>query len=355
MKHPLQTYEKNILWSHFATLGLAKHGFFRAPRFYNWFIRLFFFLIGIGLANTCSASPDKALICGVCKNNGFAARQTIKNIELLGNRFKDYAVIIYENNSTDDTAAYYSEWAKANDKVVFISENLHSNELPPSRTECIARARNIVLSIARNEKYSDFKYLIMVDCDFIKAPWPIDALMEVTEITLDWDCICSNSADGYIADSYAYRDAHFPFGPEIIGNSWWNKLDFERSTNGYRKGDGLVPVYSAFGGIAIYKRASIIPFSYSGIVTEDLKQYYRHILLSSPKSHHQIRDYLNLIGLQESTSLCEVPIVFQGNTFWEHPQEPYRQTCCEHVPLHASMAIHGFDKIYIYPQMVMVH
>ena len=46
-----------------------------------------------------------------------------------------------------------TQWAQYNNRVVFISENLPRKQLPIFRTEKIARARNIVLSLARDNSY----------------------------------------------------------------------------------------------------------------------------------------------------------------------------------------------------------
>jgi hypothetical protein len=215
-------------------------------------------------ASSLTSTPmtRKALICGVCKNVGFAVDNTIRNIEKLGKKFDDYAVIIYENNSSDNTVDLFSKWAKENPHVVFISEILSE---PPhvSREEKIARARNIVLELARDSKYNDFEHLIMVDLDFI-TPWPIREIVETTKMPGQWDCITANglfSNGSLYWDRYAFRNESFPLGPEVIGQFFWDRLFAHNNWFQITQKD-LLPVYSAFGGLGIYKRESIINFSY---------------------------------------------------------------------------------------------
>lgn len=300
----------------------------------------------------------KVLICGVCKNVANALPNTIQNIEELGSNFKDYAVIIYENNSTDNTAGMLRNWVKRNSKVTLISENLthdalqasatsYSFEGSPCRMEIIARARNIVLSHAKNEKYKSFDYVIMADLDFHKK-WPIKEILKTVQKNTKWDCVASNgiAQDGSLFDRYAYRDKRFPFGPEILGEKWWQ----EQSECPLRLGDKKewVPVYSAFGGLAIYKRDTIIQFTYSGKVTEELRKDCRKILrVLSPDAPH-ITKYKNVIGMTFVPLISALPIKFCTNSGYS----PF-PVCCEHVTLHASMRLNGFGKIYVNPQMIM--
>lgn len=298
-------------------------------------------------------SREKILIAGVCRNTERAVPNVIRNAEALGGLFKDYAVLIYENNSSDNTAALYKEWAERNPHVVFESETLAYPA--PSRTERIADARNKVLALARRPEYAGYRYLVMVDLDFI-TPWPIEQIVHAIERGGSWDAIAANGVypNGDYYDRYALRTMAMPFGPELLGNWWRMQLENEpiRLT-----ASQLIPAYSAFGGLAIYKTASILPFAYSGTVTKDLRDYYKQILFAhhGKKNNSQICEYVRQLGRKPTNNLKPVPIVFVENTFEEHSDEMRRATCCEHVPLYASMAMHGHSKIFIDPQMVFVN
>lgn len=288
-----------------------------------------------------AVNENKILICGVCKDVEFAVSNTIENIENLGGCFSDYAVIIYENNSRDKTPQLFSNWCQKNPRVRFISEHLRRSSLK-SREENIARARNIALSVAKEPAYDDFKYLLMVDFDF-QTPWPIDEIVRTIELPFDWDCISANGIinrnNSIYWDRYALRNAAYPFGPELLGEYWWVQQNSYPLV--YPTAAGLIPVYSAFGGMAVYKRETVTKFHYSGTPTEDLTEYYRAIYLKEDKSNQQIKNYLDSNALGQKISF--IPIIYK-NLF-----------CCEHVTLHASMAKNGFNKFYINPKMVMVY
>ena len=154
---------------------------------------------------------------------------------------------------------------------------------------------------------------------------------------------------GYYRDRYSFRDQRFPLGPEMIGNIWWWEL--VRSWFKIPEGGDWLPVYSAFGGLAIYKTQSILPFSYSGVVTEDLRNYYSIIFPTIPRKHFHRTVYLSLLDKAEKKNARDVPIVFRQNTAKEAVKGYIPVTVCEHVTLHAAMATHGYGKFFINPKM----
>ena len=122
----------------------------------------------------------------------------------------------YENNSTDFTVPLLTYWASVNDRVNLVSEIIPAEELAPARTMRIANARNNVIQIAKDPKYSDYKYLIMADLDF-KHTWPILEIVKTIESEIEWDCVSANGIypNGDYLDRYAFRDKTFTFGTGI--------------------------------------------------------------------------------------------------------------------------------------------
>jgi hypothetical protein len=296
-----------------------------------------------------SWQKEKVLICGVARNVAPAVPNTIKNAELLGRHFADYAVIIYENNSKDDTVKLFNDWARKNSRVVFVHENFSSQQSAIARTEKIARARNKVLSIARRPQYRNFKYLVMIDLDF-RTDWPVEEILRTIESPIKWDAVSANGCgpNGYYYDRYAFRSKDFPFGPELIGAFFWSNLN----ESAFILSEGSwVPAYSAFGGLAIYKTKSILKSSYSGRVTKDLKRYYQKILPSIKKDNVHLLAYLK--NMKNNEKLKKIPIIFQRNMFSECPRNYPFKVCCEHVPLYATMFLKGHGKFYINPAMKM--
>ena len=273
---------------------------------------------------------DKIIICGAAKNIGPAVDNLIQNVEKLGSRFADYRVIIHQNNSSDDTHRRLRSWSLQNRRVFYSATNLHENELPLSRIETIAKARNRTLELVEELGYQDYKYLLMADLDFL-CEWPIEEMMRVVESPVEWDCVSANGLasveDPFYYDRRALRYPLFAEGPELMGDSWWQEIE-QRI---YFSGSEWVPAYSAFGGMAIYHTASILGARYSGVVTEDLKRYYAQILGR--------------------------PVQFRENSireYWDPEKRSPVPLCCEHLTLHASMALRGHGKFFINPKMFLI-
>lgn len=339
----------------------------------------FLILFGCLFSNLYAATiPEKVLICGVCKNVEKAIPNTIRSATALGAQFLDYRVIIYENNSTDLTKQLFQEWAKKDRHVIFVSQYLSKKKLAQelkmkvrNRTEAIARARNKVLDIVATDKYEDYKYVIWVDLDFLD-PWDIKNIINtILHPEQEWDAVLANGA----YDLFAFRDPEFPIGFELLGEKYWRHLDKMRARLSLDPNGPWRKVYSAFGGLGIYKRKSIQGCRYSGTVTKDLENVVSTWL-------ERAKDNQNICFWEEYQQLLiTAPVIDLKKEFLEHrkhfPSElgirlhnengrgkmtwfsctPKRTLpwTCEHVPFHASMILKGHDKIFVNPRLISNH
>jgi hypothetical protein len=312
---------------------------------------IFFLIVSLSFKQSYTQEKkydEKIIICGVCKDVEKTFRNTVMQIECLGSLFADYAVIIYENNSIDNTINLYRSWAEANPKVTFISECVDTLLLPATRTERIARARNIVLEEARKPKYSDFPFLIMADLDFL-TPWPIDEIVRSIHLPMEWDCISSNGVryDNFnYWDRFAFRNIKYPLGPELL-NGWWDDLN---RTWFCVTGEEFCPVFSAFGGLAIYKTESILKFRYDGVPTEALTEFYKQIFMSVYEENDHLRKYLT-----QNNFLTPIEASMNAVHYRINSGDRFQNFCCEHVPLHAAMYVNGYNKFFINPMMCMYY
>lgn len=316
---------------------------------------------------------EKVLICGIAKNVEHAIPNTIQSTEELGTQFLDYKVIIYENNSTDRTKQLFSEWASRNNRVTFLSENVIEQG---EREERIARARNRVLDRAMAACFDDYKYVIMADLDILH-PWDIENIVDsILHPSTTWDAILANG--GY--DLYALRTPEIPIGYELIGAMYWNRLDNAirnklSRLDYWNQSKPWIPVYSAFGGLGIYKRDSIKGCKYSAVVTKDLERTvldwlhkasqrddipllddYKTLLREKPifdireDSISSRKKYPEYMGVRLFNSYGE------GRVVWFSCEKRYsRPLTCEHIPFHASMAVRGHDKLFVNPKLSCNH
>lgn len=342
---------------------------------------MFRFLIIFGcLFSTLYAAtiPEKVLICGVCKNVEKAIPNTIQSAAWLGAQFLDYRVIIYENNSTDHTEQLFREWSKKDQRVIFLSEFLTKKKLANqlrmkvvNRTEAIARARNKVLDIIAQDKYDDYKYVIWVDLDFLN-PWDVENIVDtILHPEQEWDAVLANGA----YDLFALRDPEFPIGFELLGEKYWQHLDKMRSQFSLNPNGPWRKVYSAFGGLGIYKRASIKGCRYSGVVTKDLENLVM-IWLEHAKLSHDLcfwEEYQKLLSNARVITLTKESLpnrkhfpdelgmrLHNGNgagkiIWFSCTRKRTLPWTCEHVTFHASMILKSHDKIFINPRLISNH
>jgi hypothetical protein len=331
---------------------------------YRAMLHLLFFFGCLFSTLYAEVIPEKILICGVAKNVGKAIPNDIQSATDLGRCFLDYRIIIYENNSSDVSKQLFEEWAAIDPHVIFLSETLTKRALAEqshmkicNRTEMIARARNKVLDVAMQSEYDDFKYIVWADLDFVLNP------------EQEWDAVLANGA----YDLFAFRDPEFPIGFELLGTKYWENFKkvlarFSLDPNGpWRK------VYSAFGGIGIYKRESIKGCRYSGTVTRDLEKVVIDWLKKANDSkdvclwdeYQELRSSATVITLKKKriSDRKEYPKELGirlmnplgiGRIVWfSCTQGTTLPWTCEHVPFHASMTLRGHDKIYINPRIIV--
>ena len=335
-----------------------------------WFLSLIIF------AHSSAVIDKRVLICGVCKDIEKHIPLTFVSIDKLGDMFSDYRVVIYENNSTDKTKLLLKDWCKRNARVEIISEDLTDEDLaafccnttdegPFFRVERIAAARNVLLQRVMSEKYAHYPYIICIDLD-LSLPFELDGVREVFESNTDWDAVFANGVDteGKLYDWYAFRNQDYPVGPEILGDAWWKydkRLTLGEKSPWYR-------VYSAFGGLGIYKRASILGCKYSAVVDNDLEKFYKRIIEDKKISKNfMMKKYFESKGSDlklvkvplPSSKLPKLPYSYgilleeNGSDFVWRLNSGVTQypVVCEHVYFHASMINKGKDKLYINPRL----
>ena len=334
---------------------------------------LFYFVLTFA-STTYAKLPQKVVLCGVCKNVGGRLAHSMKIMEKIGELFADYRIVVYENNSSDGTARSLKLWQIKNSKVRALSENVSAAELNKSivnrldngelfRPECIARARNIVLSHAMAEEYNNFEYLIWMDMDFVLEP-SYEGFIETFNRSDDWDAVFAYGVDPECKywDWYAFRDVECPIGSELLGNYWWYRPKKLHLT----KEDAWYPVLSAFGGCGIYKKEAIKHCYYSALVNRELALFYEAII-KHYAANQEVQKYLddcktlNQSSIYEISSLLpdvrdkvavKIPAI-HDSMLWQMSSFVYKYpSVCEHVTFHAAMILQGHDRLFINPRLV---
>ncbi len=233
----------------------------------------------------------KAIFAGIARDNGAHLPVMMRHIEALGELFEDYRVVIFENDSHDATKLLLHLWKLVNPKVEILSENFHFKKRPSIKF--MAEARNRYLKALQSNEYAPFDLVIPVDMDMaygIDVRGILDSFSKIDR----WDVVCSNgifTQQGHMWDAFAFRNDEFPDSPEEFskkhGKNYWEEVHAIQRI--YVPQSDLVPVHSAFGGLAIYKRKV-----FENCFYDSLEEDCEHVALHKEmQEKHQAKIFMN--------------------------------------------------------------
>jgi hypothetical protein len=239
-------------------------------------------------------NKHKAVFVGISRDNTHQLPEVIRHIEYIGQHFMDYRVIVFENDSTDGTKFILQYWKNTNPKVSIISKD-YCDEKRPS-IKFISDARNEYLETLKSKEYDEFDIIIPVDMDMVYGI-DIRGIKDSFSKIDKWDAICSNGifkSAGNMYDVFAFRNEEFPESPtehdaKHSKDDYWSKGNIKRMQKIYRPESDLMPVYSCFGGLAIYKRFLFKDCVYDSI-DEDCEHVYLHQCM---RNKYNARIFLN--------------------------------------------------------------
>jgi|15BtaG_2_1085339.scaffolds.fasta_scaffold00003_68 hypothetical protein len=209
-------------------------------------------------------SESTCCICGLARDIQKTLPFTIARIERLGQMFKDYAVIVYENDSEDGTVFYLNRWASENPRVFIESEVLnkpkHGSVDTHERTVDMAECRNKLLNIAlktdsfiQNNDHK-FDYVFMLDMD-LEGGYSYEGICN----SIGW-----NDFDGIGSNGIFYRIVEHE-GKEVNQRLFYDAWAFRRLGHDkphaheeinilrYERGEEPFEVISNHNGMTIYK------------------------------------------------------------------------------------------------------
>lgn len=206
------------------------------------------------------------VVCGLSRDVRQYLPRTATRIERLGEMFADYRVSLFENDSTDATVEFLSDWCHRNSRVEYLSTTKGHRKYERSRS--LERAK--WLAFCRNQyreliqrKYSKFDYVIVVDTD-LAGGWSYDGIAHTFGHD-QWDYVGSYGLDRRLDrkpgrppffhfDTWAYRPA---IG--ILEQTLEHPRDLDLP-----RGGPLLPVESCFGGVGIYRMECMLAAEYAG-------------------------------------------------------------------------------------------
>ena len=289
----------------------------------------------------------KVIFGTICKNIQDQFQNLYEFVESIYETLPDAYVCVYENNSTDDTKSLLLRLQRLSSNITIQTENLDNSyflangkactwDNLPCRMEMIAYARNKLLGMINTIGYEDEDRIVMFDADMAK---PIDISKIVERLRTNADAIFANGlrGNGSYYDMYALRTPASTLGPDILGEQFWRsfrRLEITEKT----------PVYSAFGGLCIYRGACIRDNAYSAIPTKDFHDVTKEIISKHSPALPSVKTHAE--GVLLGVYLFDREVFYVNNSGYNYP------VLCEHGPFHATMYKKGLTNMYIDPGLL---
>ena len=206
------------------------------------------------------------IVCGIVRNAERGLRKNIPVIQQLCSLFADYRVVMFENDSKDATKHLLSEWQDTDrERIHVFLKDTDGQQTTPHKSEVTCNPffseKRISKMAALRNQYLDYieahgleaDYLMVVDLDVRNID--ISGVLSSFITQQEWDVV---TAFGYSISPKLRRRYHDTYALTELGEEKnpQTETQIKRLAEKYgrlaKRGD-WVSVFSAFGGLAIYR------------------------------------------------------------------------------------------------------
>jgi hypothetical protein len=228
------------------------------------------------------ASNSSIVICILARNISKVFYKSSQRLEYIGNKFKNYKIIIFENDSNDDSRNLFKQWENYNKNVILLNCHVIGNydcklnnkegydygTISKNRFLKMAFYREQYLNYIR-ENYFNYDYMLVYDFD-LDGNININGLYD-TLAHDDWSAVFVNGkipcflTFGFIdinADVIASLFMEDDY--DSIKYDLFNLLNILYKLQYNRFNNHFIQVKSAFSGCGIYKIKDVLDCSYIG-------------------------------------------------------------------------------------------
>jgi len=234
-------------------------------------------IIEIGLEKVQSLN---IAICSLVRDCDKNLEKNIPIVNTLVSNFKDSQIIVFENDSADDTKAILEEWSNQSTNVFVECENFGARTIPEKshvgENRYFSRYRISKMIEYRNRYLDKLEslnfvpdYVLIVDLDVSKIQ--LEGIFHSFGLHEKWDVITAN---GYSLSPRLKRRYHDSYalveeGNEAIPQTENSLKSVSKRLGSLHENEAIIPVYSAYGGLAIYRYAAVRNLRYRLIENKD--------------------------------------------------------------------------------------
>ena len=156
-------------------------------------------------------------ICSIVRDCGTNLKNNIPRVEFLRSLFKESEVVVFENDSKDDTKEILKRWGRDNSNVNIFTETFGNTTIPSKKSIM----GNPFYSVPRIEKMVTYrnKYMHFLNTQGIKRDFVIILDLDISGFEIegvinsfgnktDWDSISANGTSVSARFRRQYHDAY---------------------------------------------------------------------------------------------------------------------------------------------------
>ncbi len=221
-------------------------------------------------------------ICSIVRNAANGLNRNIPVINALCEIVKDFKLIVFENNSKDQTKKILRNWKReVGDNLILTMYDVEASVVIPSENDVISNPffsqhRISKMAFLRNQYMTcldqigiNFDYLIVVDLDVARLS--LKGILSSFNFNRDWDAVIAN---GYSVSPKLCRRYHDTYALTLWGEQEQPQTErkikeLADKMGKMKKTDKWIRVVSGFGGFAIYRFEAVKGLRYQVLENDD--------------------------------------------------------------------------------------
>lgn len=226
-------------------------------------------------------SESSIIVCGIVRDCSQNLKKNIPIINELCNLAKEYNVVIYENDSIDDTKEVLKRWSTERNNIHILLNTISKEPSIPICSESQYYPYNSLSRISRmadhRNKYLEYirkyglvsDYVIVVDLDVAKIY--LSGVITSFATNRSWDVLTANGQAISSKLRWRYFDTYalFECGKQDVPQTSDSLMHNQYKWGFLKKGMPLIKVYSAHGGLSIYRYPVLNGVSYKAMPNYD--------------------------------------------------------------------------------------